>query len=79
MNLDRVQLILSDLGQVEDEIFKNRQKNELAFKAREKNKKRRTEAISNYKPNWVPVGQFAPNVSTKNKNYFFCQLKAKFY
>ncbi|XP_043272687.1 5'-3' exoribonuclease 2 homolog [Venturia canescens] len=60
VNLDRVQLILSDLGDVEDEIFKKRQQNELAFKQREKNKKRRMEAISNYKPNWTPVGQFAP-------------------
>lgn len=64
VNLDRVQLILSDLGNVEDEIFKNRQKNELAFKAREKNKRRR-EAIGNFKPSWTPVGQFAPNVSFK--------------
>ncbi|XP_058807467.1 5'-3' exoribonuclease 2 homolog [Phymastichus coffea] len=61
VNLDRVQLILSDLGNVEDEIFKKRQQNELAFKAREKNKKRRMEAISNYKPSWTPMGQFAPN------------------
>ncbi|XP_011505747.1 PREDICTED: 5'-3' exoribonuclease 2 homolog [Ceratosolen solmsi marchali] len=59
--LDRVQLILSDLGKVEDEIFKKRQQNELAFKARERNKNRRNEIISNYKPNWTPVGQFAPN------------------
>ena len=63
VNLDRVQLILSDLGNVEDEIFKKRQQNELSFKAREKNKRRRNEAISNYKPNWTPVGQFAPKVS----------------
>lgn len=62
VNLDRVQLILSDLGDVEDEIFKKRQQNELAFKQREKNKKRRMEAISNYKPSWTPVGQFAPTV-----------------
>ncbi|XP_066597971.1 5'-3' exoribonuclease 2 homolog [Prorops nasuta] len=61
VNLDRVQLILSELGDVEDEIFKKRQQNELAFKQREKNKKRRLEAISNFKPNWIPTGQFAPN------------------
>lgn len=58
-------MIMSDLGDVEDEIFKKRQQNELAFKQREKNKKRRMEAISNYKPNWVPAGQFAPTVSFK--------------
>ncbi|XP_046426215.1 5'-3' exoribonuclease 2 homolog isoform X1 [Neodiprion fabricii] len=60
VNLDRVQMIMSDLGNVEDEIFKKRQQNELSFKQREKNKKKRLEAISNYKPNWVPAGQFAP-------------------
>ncbi|KAF3421262.1 hypothetical protein E2986_08086 [Frieseomelitta varia] len=41
VNLDRVQLIMSELGSVEDEIFKKRQQNELAFKQREKDKKRR--------------------------------------
>ncbi|EFN70493.1 5'-3' exoribonuclease 2-like protein [Camponotus floridanus] len=60
VNLDRVQLIMSDLGDVEDEIFKKRQQNELAFKQREKDKKRRQEIISNFKPKWIPAGQFAP-------------------
>ncbi|KAL7301513.1 hypothetical protein TKK_0005948 [Trichogramma kaykai] len=60
VNLDRVQLILDDLGNVEDEIFKKRQQNELSFKAREKAKKRRTQAISNQRPAWTPTGQFAP-------------------
>lgn len=63
VNLDRVQMIMSDLGNMEDEIFKKRQQNEIAFKQREKNKKRRMESISNFKPNWVPSGQFAPTVS----------------
>ncbi|XP_015439887.1 PREDICTED: 5'-3' exoribonuclease 2 homolog [Dufourea novaeangliae] len=60
VNLDRVQLIMSDLGDVEDEIFKKRQQNEIAFKQREKVKKARLQAISNYKPKWIPTGQFAP-------------------
>lgn len=30
--LDRVQLIMADLGDVEDEIFKKRQQDEIAFK-----------------------------------------------
>ncbi|KAJ9576834.1 hypothetical protein L9F63_006608, partial [Diploptera punctata] len=34
VNLDRVQLIMADLGSVEDEIFKKRQENEIAFKQR---------------------------------------------
>ncbi|XP_014299681.1 5'-3' exoribonuclease 2 homolog [Microplitis demolitor] len=62
VNLDRVQLILSDLGEAEDEIFKKRQANEIAFKQREKSKKRRLEAISNFKPSWIPTGQFAPTM-----------------
>lgn len=53
VNLDRVQLIMSELGDVEDEIFKKRQQNELAFKQREKDKKRRLQAISNFKPKWI--------------------------
>ncbi|XP_011686164.1 PREDICTED: 5'-3' exoribonuclease 2 homolog [Wasmannia auropunctata] len=60
VNLDRVQLIMSDLGDVEDEIFKKRQQNELAFKQREKDKKKRNEIISSFKPTWIPAGQFAP-------------------
>uniref|UniRef100_A0A0A9XCK9 5'-3' exoribonuclease n=1 Tax=Lygus hesperus TaxID=30085 RepID=A0A0A9XCK9_LYGHE len=36
VNLERVQLIMADLGVVEDEIFKNRQKNEVNFKLRNK-------------------------------------------
>jgi len=62
VNLDRVQLIMSELGDAEDEIFKKRQQNELAFKQREKNKKKRHEIISNFKPKWIPSGQFAPIV-----------------
>lgn len=53
---------MSDLGDMEDEIFKQRQQNELAFKQREKYKKRRSEIISNFKPKWIPTGQFAPTV-----------------
>ncbi|CAH0767356.1 unnamed protein product [Bemisia tabaci] len=41
VNLDRVQLILTDLGYVEDEIFKNRQQTELRFRERNKMTKRR--------------------------------------
>ncbi|XP_011881333.1 PREDICTED: 5'-3' exoribonuclease 2 homolog [Vollenhovia emeryi] len=67
VNLDRVQLIMSDLGDVEDEIFKKRQQNELAFKQREKIKKKRSEIISNFKPTWIPAGQFAPTALGKQK------------
>lgn len=62
VNLDRVQLIMSELGEVEDEIFKRRQQNELAYKQREKDKKKLLLGISNKKPKWIPMGQFAPTV-----------------
>lgn len=56
---------MSELGSVEDEIFKKRQQNELAFKQREKDKKRRLLGVGNNKPKWIPTGQFAPTVCFK--------------
>lgn len=61
VNLERVQMILRDLGMVEDEIFSQRQKREIQFRERNKrdnqNKKRRTDA-----PNFQHMhnSQFAP-------------------
>mgnify|MGYP006989422147 CR=1 FL=1 len=40
VNLNRVQLILNELGKVEDEIFKHRQQTELMYKRRNAAKKR---------------------------------------
>lgn len=40
VDLDRVQMILRDLGFLEDDIFKSRQKRELSYRAREKANKR---------------------------------------
>ncbi|XP_017151796.1 5'-3' exoribonuclease 2 homolog [Drosophila miranda] len=40
VNLDRVQLIMTDLGNAEDQIFKSRQRREQQFKAREKQRQR---------------------------------------
>ncbi|KAL3228860.1 hypothetical protein MRX96_023760 [Rhipicephalus microplus] len=62
VSLNRVQLIMSELGEAEDEIFKRRQQNELNYKRREKEKKRRMkmEAESEARPAWTPGGQFAP-------------------
>lgn len=68
--LERVQVIMSELGKVEDEIFKTRQQRELSFKAREKAKKRRSEGSYNdRRPNWqlVKDTQFAPR-SINNRN-----------
>ncbi|KAJ2938546.1 hypothetical protein O0L34_g13043 [Tuta absoluta] len=56
VNLDRVQVIMDELGRVEDEIFRRRHQNELNFKARDKAKRRQE------KPNFALLEktQFAP-------------------
>ena len=52
---------MQELGKAEDSIFKDRQRNELSFKARMKNKRRRErQQESNEAPAWLPRGQFAP-------------------
>ena len=61
VNPARVQMIMQELGKAEDSIFKDRQKNEISFKARMKAKRRRERAMeSNDAPAWLPRGQFAP-------------------
>ncbi|XP_049959771.1 5'-3' exoribonuclease 2 homolog [Schistocerca serialis cubense] len=60
VNLDRVQLIMSDLGEVEDEIFKSRQEKEVRFKERNKAQRKRQKLLRDFKPAWTPVGQYAP-------------------
>jgi len=64
-NLSRVQLILSELGEQEDEIFKNRQTSDLRWKARQKSEKRRRlqdDANCYNKPAFIPGGSFTPSV-----------------
>ncbi|XP_050434790.1 5'-3' exoribonuclease 2 homolog isoform X2 [Adelges cooleyi] len=64
VNLDRVQLIMSDLGLAEDEIFKKRQQTEKMFADRNKFRKRREKREklqrSNSAPNFVLGGQYQP-------------------
>ncbi|XP_073960993.1 5'-3' exoribonuclease 2 homolog [Choristoneura fumiferana] len=57
VNLERVQLIMDELGRVEDEIFRRRHANELNFRAREKAKKKPQQ-----RPNFQMLNntQFAP-------------------
>ncbi|RZC39206.1 5'-3' exoribonuclease 2 like [Asbolus verrucosus] len=70
VNLDRVQLIMNELGKAEDEIFKTRQQKELQFKAREKAKKRRTDGFNEYKPNWaLALGQAKPVVNARQEAF----------
>ncbi|XP_064599809.1 5'-3' exoribonuclease 2-like, partial [Liolophura sinensis] len=59
VNLSRVQLVMADLGEVEDQIFKTRRDNELNFRRRNKEKKKRLKQFKD-RPNWTPRGQFAP-------------------
>lgn len=65
VNLQRVQRIMLELGKAEDEIFKKRQENEIAFKAREKAKRRRTDGYNQYRPNFslLQNTQFAAKVN----------------
>lgn len=68
VSLTRVQLIMTELGEAEDEIFKQRQERELNFKRRmkEKNKRMKMEAESEARPAWTPRGQFAPVAPGQN-------------
>lgn len=59
VNLERVQMIMRDLGMVEDEIFTQRQKREVQFRQREKmNKRRKMGDAPNFKA--MLNSQFAP-------------------
>ncbi|XP_078593313.1 5'-3' exoribonuclease 2-like isoform X1 [Branchiostoma floridae x Branchiostoma japonicum] len=62
VNLSRVQVILTELGKDEDEIFKKRQENELNFRARTKARKRREkqQRMMQGRPAWTPDGQYSP-------------------
>lgn len=58
---------MSDLGELEDEIFKKRQQTELFFKERNKEKKKREKMMKmgmTRGPSWLPQGQFSPQVSS---------------
>ncbi|KAK7103968.1 5'-3' exoribonuclease 2-like [Littorina saxatilis] len=60
--LDRVQLVMSELGTVEDEIFKKRRDDEMNFRRRTKAKKERERRQQNFRNQGgllgaVPIGQ----------------------
>ncbi|XP_031572714.1 5'-3' exoribonuclease 2-like [Actinia tenebrosa] len=62
VDLNKVQLVLQELGYVEDEIFKKRQQDNIAFKQRLKAKKDREKRQKmNGNPLWTPDGQFSPH------------------
>ncbi|XP_060564617.1 5'-3' exoribonuclease 2-like isoform X3 [Ruditapes philippinarum] len=57
--LERVQLIMQELGEVEDEIFKKRRDDEMNFRRRNKEKRRRNRRFDD-KPRYIPGGMLAP-------------------
>ncbi|XP_071962414.1 5'-3' exoribonuclease 2-like isoform X2 [Antedon mediterranea] len=56
VNLTRVQMILRDLGEAEDEIFKKRRESDLRFRRNNQNRKRREMQSQQF----VPSGFLAP-------------------
>lgn len=58
VNLERVQMIMLAVGEVEDNIFKKRKEDDEGFKRRQKEKKKRMKREHN--PAFTPAGQFAP-------------------
>ena len=74
VNPDRVQLIMQELGKMEDQIFKDRQEKELSFKARNKAKRRREKLEQNCQPKFVSGGQFAPMVRKNVNSTFYLEL-----
>lgn len=58
VNLERVQMIMLAVGEVEDSIFKKRKEDDESFKRRQKDKKKRMKRDQN--PSYTPRGQFAP-------------------
>ncbi|XP_041469185.1 5'-3' exoribonuclease 2-like isoform X3 [Lytechinus variegatus] len=62
VNLQRVQLMMTDLGEAEDEIFKKRRVTELGF--RQRNKERNKRMRANTAPAFIPAGVLAPTPIT---------------
>uniref|UniRef100_A0A7M4EVU5 5'-3' exoribonuclease n=1 Tax=Crocodylus porosus TaxID=8502 RepID=A0A7M4EVU5_CROPO len=57
VNLQRVQMIMLAVGEVEDNIFKKRKDDEENFKRRQKEKRKR---MKRDQPSFIPGGQFSP-------------------
>lgn len=81
--MERVQLILSQLGEMEDEIFKMRQHNEQNFRRRNKQKKfreRTQSAPAVFVPNkgpWAPTPLGAPSVTAQNAKQAAYQMRVQ--
>uniref|UniRef100_A0A8C5X9J7 5'-3' exoribonuclease n=1 Tax=Malurus cyaneus samueli TaxID=2593467 RepID=A0A8C5X9J7_9PASS len=57
VNLQRVQMIMLAVGEVEDSIFKKRKDDDDNFKRRQKEKRKR---LKRDQPSFIPGGQFSP-------------------
>ncbi|XP_069464167.1 5'-3' exoribonuclease 2 [Ambystoma mexicanum] len=57
VNLERVQMIMQAVGEVEDNIFKKRRQDDENFRRRNKEKRKR---MKRDQPSFMPSGQFAP-------------------
>uniref|UniRef100_A0A8B9MIM8 5'-3' exoribonuclease n=1 Tax=Accipiter nisus TaxID=211598 RepID=A0A8B9MIM8_9AVES len=57
VNLQRVQMIMLAVGEVEDSIFKKRKDDDDNFKRRQKEKRKR---MKRDQPSFIPGGQFSP-------------------
>uniref|UniRef100_A0A8C5PNC6 5'-3' exoribonuclease n=1 Tax=Leptobrachium leishanense TaxID=445787 RepID=A0A8C5PNC6_9ANUR len=61
VNLERVQMIMLAVGEVEDSIFKKRKDDDESFKRRNKEKRKRMKREKQQQqPSFLPSGQFAP-------------------
>lgn len=70
VNLHRAQLILSGIGEVEDDIFKKRQQNELNYRQRQKERKKQMKEqkersrvgydLPLQMPEWMKTGPYSP-------------------
>ncbi|XP_070576622.1 5'-3' exoribonuclease 2-like [Ptychodera flava] len=58
VNLERVQLMMTDLGEMEDAIFKKRRQSDLNFRRNQRERKKRMKRSS--APAFIPAGQYAP-------------------
>ncbi|XP_002741181.1 5'-3' exoribonuclease 2 [Saccoglossus kowalevskii] len=58
VNLERVQMMMTDLGEMEDGIFKKRRSDDVRFRNIQKERKKRNKR--NSAPSFVPAGQYAP-------------------
>lgn len=72
VNLGRVQFILSGIGEVEDDIFKKRQKTETEFRNRRKQQNRQRnmrmgQDMPSQMPAWMKTGPYAPTPLGRNQ------------